>query len=92
MTAKSSLAPRAPELSQELSGRGLRATRQRIALLRLLRAAPGHPTALELHKLLRREQRSVSRKTVYEILNSFGGKLFNEIRSKEVRCFPRAWR
>ena len=61
----------APMLAEELSSRGLRTTRQRVALLRLLRAAAHHPTALELHKALRREQRRVSKKTVYEILNAF---------------------
>lgn len=71
MAARHPLAPHAPELAQALSGRGLRATRQRIALLRLLRDTAGHPTAPELYKQLRRELRSVSRKTVYEILNSF---------------------
>jgi Fur family peroxide stress response transcriptional regulator len=60
-----------PLLAEDLSRRGLRATRQRLALLRLLRDAEGHPTALDLHRILRREQRSVSLKTVYEVLNSF---------------------
>ena len=60
-----------PVLAEQLSRSGLRATRQRLALLRLLRGAEGHPTALDLHRALRREQRSVSRKTVYEVLNSF---------------------
>lgn len=58
-------------LGEELSGYGLRATRQRLALLRILRSQPGHLTAIELHRLLCREQRNVSRKTVYEILSSF---------------------
>ena len=58
-------------LIQELSRQGLRATRQRVALLRILRGAPGHPTAVELYRTLRREQRSVSKKTVYEVLSSF---------------------
>jgi Fe2+ or Zn2+ uptake regulation protein len=61
----------ATALAEELSRHGLRTTRQRLALLRLLRAAAHHPTALELHKALRREQRRVSKKTVYEILNAF---------------------
>jgi Fe2+ or Zn2+ uptake regulation protein len=63
--------PEASALSEELSSRGLRTTRQRLALLRLLRAADHHPTALDLHKALRREQRRVSKKTVYEILSAF---------------------
>jgi Fe2+ or Zn2+ uptake regulation protein len=58
-------------LAEELSGHGLRATRQRLALLRILRTGDGHRTAMELHRLLRREQKNVSRKTVYEILSSF---------------------
>ena len=58
-------------LAEELSSHGLRTTRQRLALLRLLRAADHHPTALELHKAMRRAQRRVSKKTVYEILNAF---------------------
>ena len=58
-------------LTNELAQQGLRATRQRIALLRLLRDSREHPTVVELHEKLRREQRRVSRKTVYEILDSF---------------------
>jgi Fe2+ or Zn2+ uptake regulation protein len=58
-------------LAEELAGRGLRATRQRVALLRLLRGTDDHPTVLQLHRAIRREQRRVSRKTVYEILSSF---------------------
>lgn len=58
-------------LAEELAGHGLRATRQRVALLRLLREREGHHTVLELHHALRRQQRSLSRKTVYEILGSF---------------------
>jgi len=58
-------------LARELTEKGLRATRQRVALLRLLRGARNHPTVVELHHLLRAEQRRVSRKTVYEILDSF---------------------
>ncbi|MGH7786466.1 MAG: Fur family transcriptional regulator [Candidatus Binatia bacterium] len=58
-------------LSEELSSRGLRATRQRLALLRLLRAADYHPTALDLHRALLREQKRVSKKTVYEVLGAF---------------------
>lgn len=58
-------------LADELARHGLRATRQRVALLHMLRAAVGHPTALDLHRALRTEHRNVSRKTVYEILASF---------------------
>jgi Fur family transcriptional regulator, peroxide stress response regulator len=58
-------------LPEELTAHGLRATRQRVSLLRLLRAGKGHTTALELHRAVRREQRRMSLKTVYEILGSF---------------------
>jgi Fur family transcriptional regulator, peroxide stress response regulator len=57
--------------AREIAGQGLRVTRQRIALLRILRGAVHHPTVIELHEALRREQRRVSRKTVYQILDSF---------------------
>ncbi len=63
--------PQAALLSEELSRRGLRSTRQRLALLRLLRAADDHPTALDLHRSLLREQKRVSKKTVYEVLGAF---------------------
>jgi len=59
------------DLAQELSKRGLRATRQRIAVLGTLRGTAGHPTAIDLYRLLRDEHRSLSLKTVYEILASF---------------------
>jgi Fe2+ or Zn2+ uptake regulation protein len=59
------------DLAEELARHGLRATRQRIALLALLRNKGGHHTVPELHRDLRRQQRHVSRKTVYEILGSF---------------------
>jgi Fe2+ or Zn2+ uptake regulation protein len=58
------------QLVEELSRHGLRATRQRVAALRLLRRTPGHPTALEIHEKLLRLQPNVSQKTVYEILDA----------------------
>jgi Fe2+ or Zn2+ uptake regulation protein len=56
--------------ADELTARGLRATRQRIALLQLLRAAAHHATVAELFRSVRRRHRRISRKTVYEILGS----------------------
>jgi Fe2+ or Zn2+ uptake regulation protein len=56
--------------AEELATRGLRATRQRVAILRLLRSARGHPTAAEVHRSVQREQTRVSLKTVYECLDS----------------------
>jgi Fe2+ or Zn2+ uptake regulation protein len=66
------MAPAAIErrLAEELAGRGLRATRQRVALLRLLRRSRSHPTAAELHRSLVAEQPNVSLKTVYDVLES----------------------
>jgi len=61
----------AAAFAQELSRHGLRATRQRVALLRILRDADNHPTAIDLYRVLRRQHRRVSQKTVYEILSSF---------------------
>jgi len=66
--------PRTPQaqanVGEELARHGLRATRQRLAVLRLLRAAHNHPSVPELHRKLTRVQPSVSRKTVYEIIDS----------------------
>ena len=66
--------PRVPEPpageNEELARHGLRATRQRLAVLKLLRAAHNHPSVPELHRKLTRMQPNVSRKTVYEIVDS----------------------
>jgi Fe2+ or Zn2+ uptake regulation protein len=56
--------------ADELSSRGLRSTRQRIAVLHLLQADRGHPTALEVHERLLVQQPNVSQKTVYTILDA----------------------
>ncbi len=61
----------APALGRELTEHGLRATRQRVALLGLLRSFPGHPTVVDLHESLLERHGTLSRKTVYEILDSF---------------------
>jgi Fe2+ or Zn2+ uptake regulation protein len=58
------------QVAEELSRHGLRATRQRIAALRLLRRLTGHPTAAELHARLLRAHENLSLKTVYEILDA----------------------
>jgi Fe2+ or Zn2+ uptake regulation protein len=57
-------------LAAELSRRGLRATRQRIGALRVLRRLHSHPTAIELHERLLAEHPSLSQKTVYEVLDA----------------------
>jgi len=58
------------DLAGQLAQRGLRATRQRIAVLRRLQADKGHPTALEMHARLVPRQPKLSHKTVYEILDA----------------------
>lgn len=57
-------------IAEELSAHGLRATRQRVAALRLLRRLKSHPTAAELHAWLLGEHENLSQKTVYEILDA----------------------
>ena len=58
------------KIAKELSQHGLRATRQRIAALRLLRRLKSHPTSAELHARILAEHGNVSQKTVYEILDA----------------------
>lgn len=58
------------KLMEELSRRGLRATRQRVATLRLLRRLRGHPTVAEVHQRLLPAHPSLSQKTVYEIVDA----------------------
>ena len=61
------------ESAEQLTRRGLRATRQRLAVLRLLRGQPGHFTALDVHRRLLRRHPTLSQKTVYEILDALVG-------------------
>ena len=61
------------DAGSELAASGLRATRQRVAVLELLRRARNHPTAAELHRRLLRKQPHLSLKTVYEALDSLVG-------------------
>ena len=56
--------------SRHLASHGLRATRQRVAVFRMLAEQRGHPTALEVHRRLLRQQPNLSQKTVYEILDA----------------------
>jgi Fe2+ or Zn2+ uptake regulation protein len=58
------------KVAAELSRHGLRATRQRIAALRLLRRLKSHPTSAELHARLVPDHENLSQKTVYEILDA----------------------
>lgn len=53
-----------------LAARGLRATRQRIAVLELLGRANNHPTATDLHRLALDTQPNISLKTVYDALDA----------------------
>ncbi len=58
------------QIAVELAAHGLRATQQRLGVLRLLRGARDHPTAAALHRELVKRQPSLSLKTVYEALGS----------------------
>jgi len=58
------------KIAEELSQHGLRATRQRVAALRLLRRLKTHPTPAELHARLLPQHESLSQKTVYEVLDA----------------------
>jgi Fe2+ or Zn2+ uptake regulation protein len=58
------------KLAEELARHALRATRQRIAALRLLRRLKSHPTSAELHARMLPEHENLSQKTVYEILDA----------------------
>jgi Fe2+ or Zn2+ uptake regulation protein len=58
------------KVAEELARHGLRATRQRIAALRLLRRLKSHPTSAELHKRLLSTHENLSQKTVYAILDA----------------------
>ncbi len=58
------------KVAEELARHGLRATRQRVGALRLLRRLKSHPTSAELHARLLSTHESLSQKTVYEILDA----------------------
>jgi Fur family ferric uptake transcriptional regulator/Fur family peroxide stress response transcriptional regulator len=58
------------QLAAELVDHGLRATRQRVAILNLLRCSTTHPTAIDLYRQVLQEHPHISRKTVYEALDS----------------------
>jgi Fe2+ or Zn2+ uptake regulation protein len=53
-----------------LARHGLRATRQRVAVLRALLECQAHRSAVELHRRLVRQHPNLSQKTVYEVLDA----------------------
>jgi len=57
-------------LGEELLRCGLRGTRQRVGILDLLRSSGSHLTAPEIFRAIRRDQPRVSKKTIYEVLDS----------------------
>ena len=59
------------ELATLLHEAGLKATAPRLALLNALRKERSHPTAEELHELLRADHPSISLSTVYLGLEAF---------------------
>jgi len=56
--------------AEQLTRSGLRATRQRVAVLRLLDGDRGHPSATDVHARLVAKHPNLSQKTVYEILDT----------------------
>jgi Fur family peroxide stress response transcriptional regulator len=58
------------QIAAELRERGLRATRQRVAVLRALRRRKSHPTAAEIHDAVAERLPGVSLKTIYLVLDS----------------------
>lgn len=59
------------ELKAELENAGIRATAQRIAILKFMRENPVHPTADVVYEALREEVGSLSLTTVYNTLKLF---------------------
>ena len=57
------------ELVVRFRGRGYRITPQRLALLRLLAASKGHPSAAQLHERLKEQYPTTSLATVYKTLS-----------------------
>jgi Fe2+ or Zn2+ uptake regulation protein len=58
------------DVAADLARHGLRATRQRMAVLAFLRDDRGHPTAPQVHRGLVTRYPNVSQKTVYEVLDA----------------------
>ena len=61
------------DAAAEFASRGLRATRQRIAVLAMLRADHGHPTATQVYRRVVAHHPNVSQKTVYQVLDALVG-------------------
>jgi len=61
------------DVATDLAARGVRATRQRVAVLEQLRRAGTHPTAAQLYRALVRGQPNLSLKTVYDALEALVG-------------------
>jgi len=62
--------PPAENVESQLAASGLRITRQRVAVLRMLESERGHPSAIDLHARLVEKHPNLSQKTVYEILDT----------------------
>ncbi len=72
------------ELLAKLRERDYRITPQRLALLRLLAASEGHPSAAELHEELREQFPTLSLATVYKTLSLLKG--MGEVRELSFFC------
>jgi len=80
---------RAKELEDALRGAGVRLTRQRAALLRVIAAAGDHPDAAELHRRAVRAGAGVSLATVYRTLTTLQAQ--GVIEKVEFQGEPARW-
>ena len=80
---------RAKELEQALRAAGVRVTRQRAALLRVIAASSDHPDAAELHARAERAGAGVSLATVYRTLTTLRAQ--GVIEKLEFQGEPARW-
>ena len=57
-------------LVKQFAARGIRATRQRLAIFQSLVETPDHPTAADIHRRLGDDHANISLKTVYTVLET----------------------
>ncbi|MCF8053686.1 MAG: transcriptional repressor [Deltaproteobacteria bacterium] len=74
-------------VEETLRAHGLKASCQRVAILRYLRETTAHPTADKVYAQLAREDESLSRATVYNTLNTLKEHgLVQEINIQKKQC------
>lgn len=80
---------RATQLEQALRAAGVRVTRQRAALLRVIAASDDHPDAAELHARAEKAEVGVSLATVYRTLTTLQAQ--GVIEKLEFQGEPARW-